>query len=85
MLTVTIVERTGYVIPYAMLSGIIGSVSNGLYSTFKPDTATSKWVGYQVLNGVGRGFGMQMVRTPIRLPALHILIDPACPRRSSRT
>ncbi|EGS19997.1 uncharacterized protein CTHT_0044940 [Thermochaetoides thermophila DSM 1495] len=71
-----LVERTGYVIPYAMLSGIIGSVSNGLYSTFKPDTATSKWVGYQVLNGVGRGFGMQMpvlaVQAALRPPQIPI-------------
>ncbi|KAK4155625.1 major facilitator superfamily domain-containing protein [Chaetomidium leptoderma] len=54
------VARTGYVIPYAMSSAIIGSISNGLYSTFSPTTPMSKLAGYQVLNGVGRGLGMQM-------------------------
>ncbi|KAK4133710.1 hypothetical protein BT67DRAFT_404167 [Trichocladium antarcticum] len=55
-----LVERTGYVIPFAMLAGTIGAVSNGLYSTFSPTTPTAQWVVYQVLNGIGRGFGMQM-------------------------
>ncbi|EAQ84790.1 hypothetical protein CHGG_08804 [Chaetomium globosum CBS 148.51] len=51
---------TGYVIPYAMLAAVIGSVSNGLYSTFSPTTPVGKWIGYQILNGVGRGVGMPM-------------------------
>ncbi|KAL2261812.1 hypothetical protein VTK26DRAFT_3255 [Humicola hyalothermophila] len=67
-----LVEKTGYVIPYAILSGIIGSISNGLYSTFSPDTSTAQWVGYQVLNGVGRGLGMQMA-----LLAVQAALDPA--------
>ncbi|KAK4033297.1 major facilitator superfamily domain-containing protein [Parachaetomium inaequale] len=54
------VQLTGYVIPYAMLAAAIGSISNGLYSTFSPTTSMSKWVGYQVLNGAGRGVGMPM-------------------------
>lgn len=64
LLTRAIVERTGYAIPYAMAAGTIGAVSNGLYSTFSPTTPTAQWVGYQILNGIGRGFGMQMVRHP---------------------
>jgi hypothetical protein len=56
-----IVERTGYVIPYAMVGGALGAISNGLYSTFTPTTPTERWVGYQILNGIGRGVGMQMV------------------------
>ncbi|KAK4126937.1 MFS general substrate transporter [Parathielavia appendiculata] len=53
-------SRTGYVVPFAMLSAIIGAVSNGMYSTLSPTTATGQWVGYQIFNGVGRGMGMQM-------------------------
>jgi hypothetical protein len=44
-----------------MLAAAIGSISNGLYSTFSPSTSMAKWVGYQVLNGAGRGVGMPMV------------------------
>ncbi|AEO64425.1 uncharacterized protein THITE_2110561 [Thermothielavioides terrestris NRRL 8126] len=56
----SLVQSTGYVIPYVMLSGAIGAISNGLFSTFSPTTSTGKLVGYQILNGVRRGLGMQM-------------------------
>jgi hypothetical protein len=61
--------------PYVMLSGAIGAISNGLFSTFSPTTSTGKLVGYQILNGVRRGLGMQMVRgncTPSALLAIRI-------------
>lgn len=54
-------QITGYVIPYAMIAAAVGSISNGLYSTFSPTTSTAQWVGYQILNGFGRGVGMPMV------------------------
>ncbi|KAL1838214.1 hypothetical protein VTJ49DRAFT_2941 [Mycothermus thermophilus] len=54
------VELTGYVIPFALFSAIAGAVSNGLYSTLSPATSTAQWIGYQVLNGFGRGVGMPM-------------------------
>ncbi|KAK3381907.1 putative MFS transporter [Podospora didyma] len=55
-----LVERIGYVIPVMVISGVVISVSNGLISTFSPTTTTGQWIGYQILNGVGRGLGMQM-------------------------
>lgn len=61
LLTRMTVQRTGYVVPFAMAAAVIGSISNGLYSTFSPSTSTSQWVGYQILNGVGRGVGMPLV------------------------
>ncbi|KAK4165644.1 putative multidrug efflux system protein [Cladorrhinum sp. PSN259] len=54
------VERTGFPIPYAAAGAAIGSITSGLYATFTPSTSTGKWIGYQILNGVGRGIGMQM-------------------------
>jgi hypothetical protein len=35
------------------------SIANGLLSTLSPSTSTAKWVGYQILLGVGRGLGTQ--------------------------
>ncbi|GAB1316134.1 Efflux pump afoB [Madurella fahalii] len=55
-----LVERTGYAIPYGMAAGVIGAITNGLYSTLSPTTPTALWVVYQVVNGIGRGLGMQM-------------------------
>ncbi|KAK4187417.1 putative multidrug efflux system protein [Podospora australis] len=57
-----LIERTGYVIPYALFSGMVGAISNGLYSTFTADTPSHQWTGYQILAGWGRGIGLQ---TPI--------------------
>jgi hypothetical protein len=31
-------------------------------TTFKVETSSAKWIGYQVIGGFGRGLGMQMVR-----------------------
>ncbi|KAK0616757.1 major facilitator superfamily domain-containing protein [Immersiella caudata] len=69
-----LVEKVGYIVPFTVFSGILAAVSNGLYSTFSFDTPIPVWVGYQVLNGVGRGTGMAMpllavqaVLTPIEI------------------
>ncbi|KAH6617164.1 major facilitator superfamily domain-containing protein [Chaetomium tenue] len=66
------VQQTGYVIPFAMLAAVIGSISNGLYSTFSPTTPTGKWIGYQILNGIGRGVGM-----PMAILAVQAALSPA--------
>ncbi|KAK4176402.1 hypothetical protein QBC36DRAFT_378539 [Triangularia setosa] len=55
-----LVQKTGYVIPYTILSSIIGAVSNGFYSTFSPTTPLVQYILYQILGGIGRGAGMQM-------------------------
>jgi hypothetical protein len=60
-----IVQRVGYIIPFALVAAFIGCISNGLYSTFSPNTSTAKWVGYQILNGIGRGVGMPLVSTAV--------------------
>lgn len=48
-------------IPYAVFGGVCSALSNGLFSDLTPTTPMVQWVGYQILNGVGRGFMMQMV------------------------
>ncbi|KAI0413523.1 efflux pump [Xylaria grammica] len=55
-----LVSRIEYLLPFMLLSSIVLSVSGGLLSLFGPHTPTSKWVGYQILLGFGRGVGIQM-------------------------
>ncbi|KAK3301903.1 major facilitator superfamily domain-containing protein [Chaetomium strumarium] len=55
-----LVQRTGYVVPYALASAAIAAVGTGLFSLFSPTTSTGMWVGIQILAGVGRGIGLQM-------------------------
>ena len=53
------VTAIGYYVPFMILSTILMAVGAGLLTTFQPDTGSSKWIGYQILFGVGLGFGMQ--------------------------
>lgn len=55
------VNTVGYTIPIALFALILLSVGSGLIATFSPSTPTGKWIGYQILYGVGRGLGIQMV------------------------
>lgn len=42
-----------------MASGVLNTIGSGLISTFTPTTSVGVWVGYQVLQGAGRGMGFQ--------------------------
>ncbi|KAF5871055.1 putative mfs multidrug transporter protein [Botrytis fragariae] len=55
-----IVGIVGYTIPIALFSSVLLSVGCGLFGTFTPHTSVGKWLGYQILYGVGRGLGIQM-------------------------
>lgn len=62
-----LVERTGYVIPYSLFSTSVTATATGLYALFTPSTSTGMWVGIQLLAGVARGSGLQMVSRPVSL------------------
>lgn len=55
-----LVRQVGYFLPFSIACGILTAISSGLLSTLGPHTSTGKWIGYQILGGVGRGCGMQM-------------------------
>ncbi|KAI4249995.1 MAG: hypothetical protein LQ352_005454 [Teloschistes flavicans] len=54
-----IVNIVGYYIPIALFASILLSVGSGLMATFDAETPTAKWIGYQILYGVGRGLGLK--------------------------
>ena len=53
------VAKLGYYNPFLILSSIITTIGAGLFTTFTPTTGHAKWIGYQVLYGIGLGFGVQ--------------------------
>jgi len=55
-----ILQKIGYVIPLAAFSSALVSIASGLYSLLQPGTSTGKWVGFQILAGVGSGAGLQV-------------------------
>lgn len=65
------VSKLGFYLPWAIFSAVLSSVGSGLISTWTVGTNTGTWIGYQIILGVGRGAGMQMVCLPI-LPMAQI-------------
>ena len=59
--TMPAVSKIGYVIPVAIFSTVFLSIGTGLYSLLEPGTSSSKWIGFQILGGVGFGAGLQLV------------------------
>ena len=57
------VSRLGYVNPFCYASIIFTAVGSGLLMTMTADTSTGKWIGYQILFGVGCGLGFQQPPT----------------------
>ncbi|CCC09707.1 unnamed protein product [Sordaria macrospora k-hell] len=66
-----LVEKTGYIIPYAVIAGVLCSVSCGLMSTIKSGTHFGIITVYQLINGAGRGFGTQMPTIAVQTANMH--------------
>lgn len=62
-----LISRFGEYLPLFYLSSIFTSVGAGLISTFEVDTAHPKWIGYQVIFGMGLGLGVQLPITIVQL------------------
>ncbi|KAJ6519353.1 putative efflux pump antibiotic resistance protein [Mycena sanguinolenta] len=54
-----LISAIGYYTPFILLSTVFMSVGGGLLTTFKTNTGHAHWIGYQVIYGLGVGFGMQ--------------------------
>jgi hypothetical protein len=54
------VRKVGYFLPFSIACGILTAISCGLLSMLGLHTSMAKWIGYQILGGVGRGLGIQM-------------------------
>jgi hypothetical protein len=53
------VTAMGYYTPFMYGSSVLQTIGVGLLTTFQTDTNHSKWIGYQVIYGLGIGMGMQ--------------------------
>ncbi|KAF2742530.1 MFS general substrate transporter [Sporormia fimetaria CBS 119925] len=60
MVTGAIIPHVGHYMPFLFLSSIFMSIGAGLLTTFTVHIATSKWIGYTILYGLGAGFGFQL-------------------------
>lgn len=49
----------GYYMPFVYASTVMMSIGAGLLTTFTTTTPTNLWIGYQIIFGLGTGFGFQ--------------------------
>lgn len=54
------VSAIGYYTPLIHTSSILMSIGAGLLTTFRVNTQSPAWIGYQALYGIGAGLGMQL-------------------------
>ncbi|KAJ7152947.1 major facilitator superfamily domain-containing protein [Mycena filopes] len=54
-----VITAIGYYTPFMILASILMGVGAGLISTFDIGTGHAHWIGFQVIYGLGVGFGMQ--------------------------
>ncbi|KAK4224391.1 MFS transporter [Podospora fimiseda] len=54
-----VVTAQGQYAPWMIVGAIMMPIGAGLMSTWKVDSATGVWIGYQILLGVGVGLGLQ--------------------------
>lgn len=59
ILSGVLTSKIGYLLPFGLFGNTFASVGAGLMSTLRPDTSVGKWIGYQILGGVGRGVSTQ--------------------------
>ncbi|KAM0342627.1 hypothetical protein ACHAPU_009356 [Fusarium lateritium] len=49
----------GYYTPFMIAGSVLMAIGFGLITTFEVETSTAKWVGYQLIAGIGVGIGLQ--------------------------
>ncbi|KAF3084460.1 hypothetical protein TWF569_006965 [Orbilia oligospora] len=54
------VSKTGITNPIKVVGAVIAIIASGLLYTLDVDTSAGKWIGYQVLGGVGWGIAFQL-------------------------
>lgn len=54
------ISATGYPAPFLITGAGIATIGCGLLYMYDIDTSTGRWIGYQILAGVGNGIGVQV-------------------------
>lgn len=60
------VTKFGYYNPWMLFCVVMISIGSGLFYTFNPATGHAKWIGYQVVFGLGLGCGFQQANVAVQ-------------------
>lgn len=65
---------TGRPMPFMVVAGVLSAIGVGLLSTLTIGTSSAKWIGYQVIAGLGLGLGFQVPVSAVQatLPQIDI-------------
>ncbi|KZF19804.1 putative MFS transporter [Xylona heveae TC161] len=55
MVSGVLISVLGYYLPFILVGASISAIGYGLLSQLSPTTSVAKWIGYQILYGVGSG------------------------------
>jgi hypothetical protein len=82
-------EAFGYYLPFNLGGAALAAIGYGLMSMFKPTTPTGKWVGFQIIYGLGSGAMVSVVSSRfcfpvwLRILRLSSLLEPVCQLRTA--
>lgn len=62
-----LVTAVGYYTPFLIVSIAIFAIGAGLLTLYTVDISTGKWIGYQILAGIGVGAGFQVPMTAVQV------------------
>ena len=60
------VSQIGYYTPFMLASSALTAIGAGLLTTWGVETGPAKWIGYQVIIGLGIGLGLQQPQIAIQ-------------------
>jgi len=74
-----VITTTGYYNPWMILCVILLPIGAGLLTTLSPESGHAKWIGYQIIFGLGLGAGFQqpLIVAQATLPAADIPVGTA--------
>ncbi|KAI7968686.1 hypothetical protein EIK77_005702 [Talaromyces pinophilus] len=61
-----LVTAVGYYTPFLIASSALVAIGAGLVTLYDVDTSTGKWIGYQIVLGMGTGAGLQVPMTAVQ-------------------
>jgi hypothetical protein len=54
------ITKTGHTAPLMVVGGVLATIGSGLLYSLDIGTSTGKWIGYQILGGIGWGLAYQV-------------------------
>lgn len=61
-----LISAVGYYVPFLIGSAALFSIGSGLLTSYSTTMSTGRWIGYQILAGLGVGAGFQVPMTAVQ-------------------